>query len=403
MAYEHQIREDERPLARALWEQIFPEDSQAFLDAFCALKKDNLILGIHDADRLAAMIQLDRCRLAFGHFDAAIRAGNAAYADAATPSSVNIVCADYIVGVSTLPEFRHRGLMRTLLYEAMREGAARKDPFIFLMPANEPVYLPFDFRTVYLQTNLLAADAESLCSSPPIGAASRITGRVAGPEDCAALAEAASRVLTDENDTYLIRDERYFRDLITEMGAENGKVAGLYGASADDETTPAANGGSGGDACRGYLCYWPNEDGGALIRELVLPKAEREAFIRAHGLTPAPEQPKIMVRPLDPAEFVKPLSCPETRRFTVRYDDAILTAYSGGWTLTVGPEGGTLSRTDADTDAVNSHTAQSFTDAPLPHLELTPAALAEWVLGGKAPAGTEDIRRPDRILINEWI
>ncbi|MBQ3401703.1 MAG: hypothetical protein IJG61_09935, partial [Lachnospiraceae bacterium] len=108
MAYEHQIREDERPLARALWEQIFPEDSQAFLDAFCALKKDNLILGIHDADRLAAMIQLDRCRLAFGHFDAAIRAGNASYADAATPSSVNIVCADYIVGVSTLPEFRHR-------------------------------------------------------------------------------------------------------------------------------------------------------------------------------------------------------------------------------------------------------------------------------------------------------
>ena len=33
MAYEHQINEHERPLARALWERIFPEDTQAFLDA----------------------------------------------------------------------------------------------------------------------------------------------------------------------------------------------------------------------------------------------------------------------------------------------------------------------------------------------------------------------------------
>ena len=262
MAYEHQINEHERPLARALWERIFPEDTQAFLDAFFALKGDNVILGVREsevsprgaADCLAAMIHLDPCRLVFGR----------------VAGEPNVVGADYVVGVSTLPEYRRRGLMAALLHEAFARGAARKDPFIFLMPANEQVYLPFGFRTVYRQTNHLAADADALAAA----------GRIAGPDDCAALAEAASGILAASRDTYLVRDEHYFRELIAEMGAEDGKVLRLP---------------------EGYLCFWPNDDGGALVRELVLPEARREEFLAAHGPRPAPQQPK---PGLDPAPAV---------------------------------------------------------------------------------------------------
>ncbi|MBQ9465123.1 MAG: hypothetical protein IJU67_07580, partial [Lachnospiraceae bacterium] len=54
MAYEHQINEHERPLARALWERIFPEDTQAFLDAFFTLKGDNVILGVTEREAAGA-------------------------------------------------------------------------------------------------------------------------------------------------------------------------------------------------------------------------------------------------------------------------------------------------------------------------------------------------------------
>ena len=441
MAYQHQIKDDERPRARALWEQVFPEDTPAFLDAFCALKGDNVILGITDADRLVAMIQLDPCRLAFGRCGTA-NDRHAAESEAAADgkSPIHTVRADYIVGVSTLPAYRHRGLMRTLLEEAVREGAARHDPFLFLMPANEPVYLPFDFRTVYLQANLFAPDADALLRS----------GHVAGPEDCAALVEAALRVLAAEYDTYLLRDERYFRDLITEMGAEDGKVLRLnVPGCAEGSALPDS-----AEGCDGYLCYWPNEDGSALIRELVLPAAEAARFceklqlkdirepdlpeaqgpaddsaehgaIEKHGAaeesgsTEGPGEhgaPKIMVRVLDPAEFVKPLTCPVTRRFTFTYHDAILKTYDGPWLLTVGPEGGSLSRPDTGTAADGGHALSEgnaayddrsartdLSASPLPLDIPGPAALAEWVLGGRAPAGAEDIVRPDRILIHEWI
>ncbi|MBQ1332153.1 MAG: GNAT family N-acetyltransferase [Lachnospiraceae bacterium] len=370
MAYEHQINEHERPLARALWERIFPEDTQAFLDAFFTLKGDNVILGVTEreaagaaaadggaapdnaadrgcaADRLAAMIHLDPCSVVFGQ-----RHGRP-----------NTVRADYVVGVSTLPEYRHRGLMASLLKEAFERGAARKDPFIFLMPANEQVYLPFDFRTVYLQTNYLAADADALAAA----------GRIAGPEDCGELAGASSNVLAAERDIYLVRDERYFRELIEEMAAEDGKVVVLPG---------------------GYLCFWPNDDGGALVRELVLPEPQRTRFLTAHGLRPAPEQPKIMVRPLDPAEMVKPLRSDVPQTFTLEYHDDILELYDGLWTLTVGPEGGTLARQGAAETG----------SAPRPLFDMDPASLAEWVFGVRELPGTAGIRRPDRILINEWI
>ena len=54
----------------------------------------------------------------------------------------------YIVGVSTLPAFRGRGMMRGLLRSALAWMYERQEPWTYLTPASEKIYLPFGFCTV---------------------------------------------------------------------------------------------------------------------------------------------------------------------------------------------------------------------------------------------------------------
>lgn len=54
----------------------------------------------------------------------------------------------YIVGVSTLPAFRGRGMMRGLLRSALVWMYERQEPWTYLTPAREEIYLPFGFCTV---------------------------------------------------------------------------------------------------------------------------------------------------------------------------------------------------------------------------------------------------------------
>lgn len=56
------------------------------------------------------------------------------------------VPADYIVAVATKVTCRHQGLMRTLLTKALQDMYTDGRPFTFLMPADEAIYTPFDFR-----------------------------------------------------------------------------------------------------------------------------------------------------------------------------------------------------------------------------------------------------------------
>lgn len=56
------------------------------------------------------------------------------------------ITAHYIVGVSTEEEYRRQGVMRNLLDKTFRTLRGRKDPFTYLMPADEAYYLPFSFQ-----------------------------------------------------------------------------------------------------------------------------------------------------------------------------------------------------------------------------------------------------------------
>ena len=55
----------------------------------------------------------------------------------------------YIVGVCTEKNERRKGYMDRLLRRALKLLYDKKEPFTYLMPADEKIYLPYDFCGIY--------------------------------------------------------------------------------------------------------------------------------------------------------------------------------------------------------------------------------------------------------------
>ncbi len=116
----------EHDRTKALYETVFSEDKGAFADYYYTWKtKDNTIYVAEDESGIHAMVHLNP-------FEVSVCG--------------KVQVLHYIVAVATEESYRHRGLMRNLLNMAMREMAESGEPFTFLMPASEAIYLPFGFR-----------------------------------------------------------------------------------------------------------------------------------------------------------------------------------------------------------------------------------------------------------------
>ena len=109
-----------------LYEEVFVEDEQAFVDAYYQIKAaDNEILVAEEDGEIVSMLH----RNPYTFWLRGVQ-----------------IPADYLVAVATRVAFRHRGLMRALLTRALRDMKEQGYPFTFLMPADEAIYTPFDFR-----------------------------------------------------------------------------------------------------------------------------------------------------------------------------------------------------------------------------------------------------------------
>lgn len=125
---------EKRLETRALYESAFPEDGRKFVDYYYQYKiADNKILAIQEDGRLAAMLHLNPYTMIVNGFE---------------------VKSDYIVAVATHKDYRRRGYMRMLLEKALWDSAVRGLPFVFLMPARESLYAPFDFVWICPHTRL---------------------------------------------------------------------------------------------------------------------------------------------------------------------------------------------------------------------------------------------------------
>lgn len=186
---------------RALWEEIFPDDTKDFLDyyyEYCT--RENLIYGImDDKSRLLSMAQFNPYQVHLGE---------------------TTVDTHYIVAVATRPESRHQGMMRKILHRALSDGYGRKEAFMFLMPAAEAIYKPFDFETVYGQKSMIVHKAE--CSGKIEDKELRI--REAGEEDLGCIAKLSERLLGARYQVYTLRTEAYMKRLQKEQESEQGGI-----------------------------------------------------------------------------------------------------------------------------------------------------------------------------------
>ena len=89
------LEQSEHIATRKLWEEIFPEDTKAFLDYYYYIKAaKNQIYVVEEDGRICSMLQLNPYRIRLE--------------DKSFPS-------EYIVAVATKKEYRSRGYMRALL------------------------------------------------------------------------------------------------------------------------------------------------------------------------------------------------------------------------------------------------------------------------------------------------
>lgn len=196
------LKQEEHGQTRALYEEVFSEDSASFVDYYYTEKtKDNEIYTIEEDGAIQTMLHLNPYELAVN----------------GTKKE-----ASYIVAVATREAYRNRGYMRMLLTQALRDLQKKGQSFAYLMPAAEAIYTPYGFRTVY----------EQQLEFCPIGEAGEVelpgnvTCQVAPlcEEEITELVEAENAVLAANYQVYTLRSEEYYRRLMKEYESDGAKL-----------------------------------------------------------------------------------------------------------------------------------------------------------------------------------
>lgn len=192
----------EHSKTRPLYEEVFHEDSQGFVDYYYTEKtRDNQIYVVEEDGAVQAMLHLNPYELMV----------NGSKKD-----------VDYIVAVATRESYRKRGYMGELLRAALRDMYAAGRSFTFLMPAAESIYTPYDFRTVYEQNR-------KLCSQKEPGELALEDGRTcqvspAAESDMEEIANAANQELLSLYQVYAYRSGDYYRRLKKEYASDGAEL-----------------------------------------------------------------------------------------------------------------------------------------------------------------------------------
>ena len=196
------LEPQEHGKTRALYEEVFSEDSRSFVDYYYTEKtRDNQIYVVEEAGEIQAMLHLNPYTLMVNGSRKA---------------------AHYIVAVATRKEYRGRGYMAALLKQALTDMYQAGESFTFLMPAAEAIYLPHDFRTVYEQQRKFCSEEEYRQAPGPASEDPGILVSKAKEEESEELAEAANGWLGEHFQVYALRDAAYYRRLQKEYASDGG-------------------------------------------------------------------------------------------------------------------------------------------------------------------------------------
>lgn len=187
---------------RELWEEVFPDDTKAFLDYYYYIKtRDNAIYVIEEDGEICSMLQLNpyMVRVEGQEFPSA-----------------------YIIAVATRKEYRSRGYMRALLRTSLKEMYNRGLPFTFLMPAAEAIYTPYDFRYIYSQDQgtLICGKRDGELHWKSEG----VLFSDAGLWDAEEMSHFFETYFADRFQVCTVRDAAYYQTMILEQQSERGGV-----------------------------------------------------------------------------------------------------------------------------------------------------------------------------------
>lgn len=187
------LSQEEKQNTRSLYETVFSEDSQSFVEYYYEEKtKDNTIYVLEEDGKIQTMVHLNPYSIRINEKEAS---------------------AHYIVAVATREEARRQGFMGKVLVQAMEDLYQNHEPFTFLMPAREGIYTPYGFRTVYTQNVPWLSEEEQ------IGAYEK-----AQPEDLEALAAYAKEQEKNVFQVYTEKTASYWERLCKELESDGGYV-----------------------------------------------------------------------------------------------------------------------------------------------------------------------------------
>ena len=327
----------ENQRARKLYEEIFDEDSPAFVDYYFRVKaaENEIFVVENEKQEILATLHLNPYKMMF--------CGEKAK-------------TNYIVAVATSADCRHQGMMRSLLQASLQEMYRREETFTWLMPAAEAIYRPFGFRFIY-EKNKMTVTADVLQRAETdenwqIHSDQEVSGDIfceeAKKEDLAELACFAEKQLSKLAEVYTVHDIAYFEQRMQEVGCEGGSLILIRKEK---------------EICGYFLALKKDREAWEIVVEDAVQKKAFPAVLHWFGaseekctFTAFPQiweqyaqsenVPAIMGRIVHLERFVCCLKIKKEQEWKIRLTDSLVPENNGYFIIKTGIEGGSLIRVE---------------------------------------------------------
>lgn len=327
------LKQEEKIESRALWETVFSDDSQSFLDYYYSDRvKKNKILTDWKEDRVVAMLHRNPYQVVVKD---------------------RIWKVDYIAGVATDPGCRHQGYMSRLLNHCFSDMYMERMGFCFLVPVDPAIYLPFDF------TYICDLPQQTLNEKGRLQLSRRAFAERSA--ECREAAEFAGRQLEKRYEVYALRDEGYYRDLCREVRSDRGDLILLF---TRDERERLA----------GLWAYYGETAQNQ--RELIC--------LPDYSMETGPLKPAVMGRIIHLEQFVSVIrlkeECPVSEmELLIEVEDDFIRHNAGVFRWKLGREGSSLIRMEGE-------------KGMKPHLSMEISEMTSWLFGYGMPSVPEEKR-----------
>jgi len=327
----------ENQRARKLYEEIFDEDSPAFVDYYFRVKtaENEIFVVENEKQEILATLHLNPYEMMF---------------------CGEKVKTNYIVAVATRADCRHQGMMRSLLQASLQEMYRREETFTWLMPAAEAIYRPFGFRFIY-EKNKMTVTADVLRRAETdenwqIHSDQEVSGDIfceeAKKEDLAELACFAEKQLSKLAEVYTVHDIAYFEQRMQEVGCEGGSLILIRKEK---------------EICGYFLALKKDREAWEIVVEDAVQKKAFPAVL--HWFEASEEKctftafpqiweqyaqsenvPAIMGRLVHLERFVCCLKIKKEQEWKIRLTDSLIPENNGYFIIKTGIEGGSLIRVE---------------------------------------------------------